>query len=144
MGFEHLDLAILCLLMLKIIRVSSSHQPIQTAGLLCLCQIPAAFLCGKILNFFRTLLAGSVQAFPHGCLPCDTFHITGALKGHQSLWNGGPGAKQQSDKLRGKHRCGGARQGGTISSQAANDLKCHHEISQVFKGNFQCHHLKLY
>lgn len=107
MGFEHLDLAILCLLMLKIITVSYSHQSIQTVGLLRLCQIPAALLCGKILNFFRALLAGFVQSFPYGCLPCDTFHVTGALKGHQSLWNWHPAANQQSSKLTRTQPCGG-------------------------------------
>lgn len=136
MGFEHLHLAILCLLMLKIIRVSSSHQPIQTVQLLRLWQIPAAFVCGKIANFFRTLLAGSVQSLPHGCVPCGTLRITGALKGHQSSWNRHPGAKQQSGKLRGnlrgRHRCGGAwdREGQLaakqlmISNVTMRHLKC--------------------
>lgn len=65
-----------------------TKQSIQTDGLLCLHQIHVTFLCGKRLNFFRILQAGFVQPFPYGCLPHDTSHITGALKGHQSLWTG--------------------------------------------------------
>lgn len=135
-GFEHRDLAILCLLMLKIIRVSYSYQSIQTVGLLCLRQIPVAFLCGKRLNFFRTLLAGFIQSFPFGCLPCDTSHVTGARKEHQSLWTRHPAANQQRSKLTCTHPHGGVWERARISSQAVRNLKCCYETCQVFKGNF--------
>ena len=148
MAFEHLDLVIPCLLMLKIIRASYSYQSIQTVWLLCLCWIPIAFLCGKRLNFFRTLPAVFVQCFPYGCLPCDTSHITGALQGHQSLWNWHPAANQQSSKLTRTHPHGGVCEGERqlvakqyiIWNVTVSHVKCLKIIFSVTIWNRTCYH----
>lgn len=101
MDFGHLDLVILCLLMLKIIRVSYFYETVHPDcwAAVFISNSSNISLWKKTLNFFRTLQAGFVQTFPYGCLPCDTSHISGALKGHQSLWNWHSVASQQRTKL---------------------------------------------